>query len=129
MHCAVARGSLDIGFGGGGERDLAQLYPHAQVLADGRHQRRAHHVHQPPGQRGGEARVVHPAAQQVEEVDGDGEIQALLPSPDEVQQGQGAAEGREQVNELCQTQGKGGAARAAVVSADCVVVLKNTSNV
>lgn len=97
MHCAgnndktqhvVARGSLYIGFGGGVERDLPQLYSHAQILPDGRHQRRAHDVHQPPRQRRGEARVVDPAAQQVEEMNGDGEIQALLPSPDEVQQAQ-----------------------------------------
>lgn len=59
MHCAgnndntqrgVARGSLYVGFGGRVEGDLPQLDPHAQVLADGRHQRRAHHVHQPPRQ-------------------------------------------------------------------------------
>lgn len=101
MHCAgnndktqlvVASGSLYVGFGGGVEGDLPQLYSHAQVLADGRHQRRAHDVHQPPCQRRGEARVVDPAAQEVEEVNGDGEIQALLPSADEVQQAQSAGE-------------------------------------
>lgn len=100
MHCAgnnditqhgVARASLYVGFGGGVEGDLSELYPHAQVLPDGRHQRRAHDVHQPPRKRRGEARVVDPAAQEVEEVNGDGEIQALLPSPDEVQQAQSTA--------------------------------------
>lgn len=88
----VARASLYVGFGGRVEGDLPELYPHAQVLPDGRHQRRAHDVHQPPRQRRGEARVVDPAAQQVEEVNGDGEIQALLPSPDEVQQAQSTGE-------------------------------------
>lgn len=125
MHCAGnndemqrARGSLYVGFGGGVEGDLPQLDPHAQVLADGRHQRRAHGVHQPPRQRRGEARVVDPAAQQVEEVNGDSEIQALLPSPDEVQQAQSAAKQRQEINELHQSYGEGGAARA-ISSCQC----------
>lgn len=60
----------------------------------------------------------------MEEVNGDGEIQALLPSPDEVQQAQSAAKQRREINELHQTYGKGGAARAISSCADYVVVLK-----
>lgn len=78
--------SLYVGFGGRTEGDFSEFYPHAEVLADRSHQCGAYDVHQPPCQGRGKARVINPAAQEVEEVNGDGEIQALLSSADEVQQ-------------------------------------------
>lgn len=98
MQHVVARVSLYIGLGGRIERDLSEFYPHAEVLADGSHQCSAHDVHQPPRQGGGEAGVINPAAQQVEEVNGDCEIQALLSSADEVQQAQSTAKHRQRLS-------------------------------
>lgn len=84
--------ALEVRLGSRVDRDGHELSPHAQVFADDRHERHARHVDQPPGQRGGEVRVVDPAADHVEEVDGDGEVQALLPTTDEEPQAQGARE-------------------------------------
>lgn len=73
----------EVGLGPCVDGDGPELSPHAQVLSDHRHQRHAGHVDQPPGQCRGEVGIVDPAADHVEEVDGDGEVQTLLPSSDE----------------------------------------------
>lgn len=91
MQHVIARASLYVGFGGRIKGDFSEFYPHAEVLPDSSHQRGAHDVHQPPRQGWGKVRVINPAAQKVEEVNGDCEIQALLSSADEVQQAQSTA--------------------------------------
>jgi len=91
MQHVVARARLYIGFGGRIEWNFSEFYPHAEVLPDGSHQCSAHDVHQPPRQGRGKVRVINPAAQEVEEVNGDSEIQALLSSADEVQQAKSTA--------------------------------------
>lgn len=92
MQHVVARASLYVGFGGRIKGDFSEFYPHAEVLPDGSHQCGAHNVHQPPRQGRGKVRVINPAAQKVEEVNCDCEIQALLSSADEVQQAQSTGE-------------------------------------
>lgn len=107
----VARASLYIGFGGRIEGDFSEFYPHAEVLPDRSHQGGAHDVHQPPRQGGGKVRVINPAAQEVEEVNGHCEVQALLSPADEVQQAQRTAKHR-LINKLCCDHGKGDLAKA-----------------
>lgn len=51
-------------------------------------------MYKPPRQSSWKVRVVNPAAQQVEKVNGDCEIQALLSSPNEIQQAYGTVKGR-----------------------------------
>lgn len=71
--------------------DGPELGPHAQVLADDRHQRHAGQVDEPPRQRGGKASIIDPTDDQMEEVHRDGEVQALLAPADEEPQAQSAA--------------------------------------
>lgn len=91
MRHVVARASLYVGFGSRIQWDFSEFYPHAEVLPNRSHERCAHDVHQPPRQSRGKVRVINPAAQKMEEVNGDCEIQALLSSSDEVQQPQSTA--------------------------------------
>lgn len=91
MRHVVARASLYVGFGSRIQWDFSEFYPHAEVLPNRGHERCAHDVHQPPRQSRGKVRVINPAAQKMEEVNGDCEIQALLSSSDEVQQPQSTA--------------------------------------
>lgn len=79
----VSRDESQVRFGSTVDWNCPELSPHAQVLSDYSHQRHASHIDQPPGQSGREMRVIDPAADHVEEVHGDCEVQALFPSTDE----------------------------------------------
>lgn len=82
--------SSQVRFGSSIDWNRPELSPHAQVLPDHSHQRDARHVDEPPGQGRGKVGVVDPAPDHVEEVDGDCEVQTLLPSPDEKPQTESA---------------------------------------
>lgn len=84
--CAMSQSGVhesEVGLGPCVDRDGPELSPHAQVFSDHCHQRHAGHVDQPPGQHHGELGIVEPAADHVEKVDSDGEVQTLLTSSDE----------------------------------------------
>ena len=89
-QCAVSESQ--VGFGARVDRDCPELSPHAQVLPNHSHQSHASNVDEPPGQSSWKVGVVDPAANHVEEVDRDGEIQALLPSADKKPQAEGTGE-------------------------------------
>ena len=71
-----------------------ELSPHAQVLSNNSHQRHAGHIDEPPGQNSWKMSVIDPAADHMEEVHGDCEVQALFPSTDEEPQTKCAAGNR-----------------------------------
>ena len=88
--CAVSES--EVGFGACVDRDCPELSPHAQVLPNHSHQSHAGNVDKPPGQSSWKVGVVDPATNHVEEVDSDGEVQALLPSADKKPQAEGTGE-------------------------------------
>lgn len=80
-----------VRFGSAIDRDGSQLSPHTQVLSNHSHQRHAGDIDKPPGQGSWEVSVINPAADHVEEVHGDGKVQALFPSTYEEPQTESAA--------------------------------------
>lgn len=72
-----------VRFGSTIDWNSPELAPHAQVLANDRHQGDAGYIDEPPGQGSWKMRVVDPAANHMEEMHGDSEVQALFPSPHE----------------------------------------------
>lgn len=82
--------SSQVGFGSSIDWNRPELSPHAQVLADYSHQRHAGYIDEPPGQGSRKVSVIDPAADHMEKVHSDCEVQALLPSADEEPQTKGA---------------------------------------
>lgn len=68
-----------------------ELSPHAQVLSDNCHQRHAGYIDEPPRQGSWKMSVIDPAANHMEKVHSDCEVEALLPSTNEEPQAKGAA--------------------------------------
>lgn len=78
-----------VRFGSTVDWNCPQLSAHAQVLSNHSRQGYAGDIDEPPGQGGWRVSVVDPAANQVEEVHGNGKVKALFPSTDEKPQTQG----------------------------------------
>lgn len=87
----VTKENSQIRFRSSVDWNCPELSPHAQVLSNYSHQRHAGYVDEPPGQGSWKMSVIYPAADHVEEVHGDREVQALFPSADEEPQTEGAA--------------------------------------
>lgn len=87
----VCTKELQVRFGSTVDWNCPQFCAHTQVLSNHSSQGYAGHIDEPPGQGSWGVRVVDPAANQMEEVHGDGEVEALLPSPDEKPQAEGTA--------------------------------------
>lgn len=87
----VTKENSQIRFRSSVDWNCPELSPHAQVLSNYSHQRHAGYVDEPPGQGSWKMSVIYPAADHVEEVHGDREVQALFPSADEEPQTKGAA--------------------------------------
>lgn len=78
-----------VRFGSTIDWNCPEFSPHTQVLSNYGHQCHAGYVDEPPGEGSWKVRIIDPAADHVEEVYGDGEVQALLPPADEEPQTKG----------------------------------------
>lgn len=89
-ECTICflKGFSEVRFWSSVHRNGPELSPHAQVLADDRHQSNTRHINQPPRQGCGEVSIIDPAANHVEEMNCNCEVQALLPTTDEEPQTQ-----------------------------------------
>lgn len=83
---------LQVGFWSTVNRNGSELSLHAQVLSNHSHQRHAGDIHQPPGQGRWKMGVINPAADHVEKVYSDREIQTLFPTSDKKPKTESAAD-------------------------------------
>lgn len=86
----VTKENSQVRFRSSVDWNCPELSPHAQVLSNYSHQRHAGYVDEPPGQGSWKMSVIYPAADHVEKVHGNCEVQALFPSADEEPQTEGA---------------------------------------
>lgn len=69
-----------------------ELSSHAQVLSNYSHQGHAGYIDEPPGQNSWKPSIIDPAANHVEEVNSDREVQTLFPSTYEEPESKGTGE-------------------------------------